>query len=453
MEYLNQSKICREFLNQYNDSLYPELLPKLIKVAIYALYKTFHKWNFSMQELDEFINSCNYKNRNFELESSYNNNCPCPPCEEYLFPKVNRIQKLNMGYRPPDDIENSGTENQIIECDGYGKFYPNDEVYVNEKNNFYDENYYIPRTHSYRNIQLYHKRLKNPKFITQEKTIYPHWWWNFKDDIEEDDYSENNSEIDHMNNRPGRFPKDIEDKLKKKAKRFRNKSFNGVRPVNDPYYDELKIFPKEKLNEPNKRNFYNITYQKRDHSPSEDQYSHPYGGTASDGFRRAFPNSELSDNYINNNYTHQYNNYLNNSPLSATSPNFNYRGPINTLGNPNNNGNESTGLGPNGVKIGNNLPYNQNNPNNEGQDPNNRRGIGSTSMSSSLFGTSALKSQILNKRKIKESTLLSFDKDFNVNGVVRKVKGGGSKKGLKYSLSGNQLKEDQKGIIRRRRRK
>ena len=451
MEYLNKSKICRDFLNQYSDSLFPELLPKLMKVAIYALHKTFHKWNFSMQELDEFINFFNYKNRNFELESNYNN-CPSPPCEEYLKPKVNGIQKLNMGFRPPEEENNSEIENGAVDCYGYGKFYPNDDVYINEKNNFYDENYYIPRTHSYRNIQLYHKRLANPKFITQEKKIYPHWWWNLKDDIEQDDYSEDDSDIDHRPNRKGRFPKNIEDKLKKKAKRFRNKSFNGVRPVNDLYYDELKIFPKEKLNEPNKHNFYNITYQKREHSPSEDQSSRPYGGTASDGFRRAFPNSELSDNYINNNYTHQYNNYLNNSPLSATSPNFNYRGPINTLGNPNNNGNESTGLGPNGVKIGNNLPYNQNNPNNEGQDPNNRRGIGSTSMSSSLFGTSALKSQILNKRKIKESTLLSFDKDFNVNGVVRKVKGGGSKKGLKYSLSGNQLKEDQKGIIRRRRK-
>ena len=459
MEYLNQSKICREFLNQYSDSLYPELLPKLIKVAIYALYKTFHKWNFSMQELDEFINCCNYKNRNFELESTYNNNCPCPPCEEYLIPKVNRIQKLNMGYRPPNDIENSETENGIIECDGYGKFYPNDEVYVNEKNNFYDENYYIPRTHSYRNIQLYHKRLKNPKFITQEKKIYPHWWWNLKDDIEQDDYSENDSEIDHMNSRVGRFPKDIEDKLKKKAKRFRNKSFNGIRPVKDLYYDELKIFPNTDLNNPNNNNYNNTPYQKRDHSPSEDQSSRPYGGTASDGFRRPFPNSELSDNYINNNYTNNYNNNLNNSPLSATSPNLNYRGPINTLGNINNTGNENAGLGPNNGNannrnngIGSSLPYNQNNPNNQGEDPHNNRGMGLTNMSSSLFGTSALKTQILNKRKIKESTLLSFDKDFNVNGVVRKVKGGGPKKGLKYSLSGNQLKEDKKGIIRRRKK-
>ena len=70
-------------------------------------------------------------------------------------------------------------------------------------------------------------------------------------------------------------------------------------------------------------------------------------------------------------------------------------------------------------------------------------------MSSSLYGTNPLKSQILNKRMIKQSTVLSYDKDFNVNGAFKKVKGQ-AKKGLKYSLSGNQLKEDIKGIRRRR---
>ena len=47
-----------------------------------------------------------------------------------------------------------------------------------------------------------------------------------------------------------------------------------------------------------------------------------------------------------------------------------------------------------------------------------------------------------------QSTLLSFDKDFNVNGAYKKVKGE-AKKGLKYSLSGNKLIEDKRGIRRR----
>ena len=36
MEYFDKSKICREFLKQYSEALYPELLPKLMKVAIYS---------------------------------------------------------------------------------------------------------------------------------------------------------------------------------------------------------------------------------------------------------------------------------------------------------------------------------------------------------------------------------------------------------------------------------
>lgn len=465
MEYLNKSKICRDFLNQYSDSLFPELLPKLMKVAIYALHKTFHKWNFSMQELDEFINFFNYKNRNFELESNYNN-CPSPPCEEYLKPKVNGIQKLNMGFRPPEEDNNSEIENGAVDCYGYGKFYPNDDVYINEKNNFYDENYYIPRTHSYRNIQLYHKRLANPKFITQEKKIYPHWWWNLKDDIEQDDYSEDDSDIDHRPNRKGRFPKNIEDKLKKKAKRhIRNKSFNGIRPVADRFYDEAKIFPNSNLNT-NNYNLDNSPYPKRDYSPSDDESRRPFGGKEYDGFRRPYPNFDNNNNQIpNKNYQtdniNNDNNTLNEktSPLYATSPSLNYPGTGqpgqgSPLGLDNRPGTGNTGLRcDNGLgdnygdpRNGNQSPYG---PNGQGNNINNTIGSVGLGTSNSLYGTNVLKSQILNKRKIKQSTFLSYDKDFNVNGAFKKVRGQ-AKKGLKYSLSGNQLKEDKKGIRRRK---
>ena len=456
MEYLNKSKICREFLNQYSDTLYPELLPKLIKVAIYALYKTFHKWNFSMQELDEFINFFNYKNRNLELESNYSNNCPSPPCEEYLIPKVNRIQKLNMGFRPPEDSNYSDNENKDIDCYGYGKFYPNDDVYINEKNNFYDENYYIPRTHSYRNIQLYHKRLANPKFITQEKRIYPHWWWNLKDDIEQDDYSEDDSAIDHRPSRLGRFPKNIEESLKKKARtHIRNKSFNGPIPVVgiDRYYDESKIFPNTNLNT-NNNNLDNSRYPKRDNIPSDDESRRPYGGTAMKGFRRPFPynNNNLNDNSPNKNYENNNSVNPNNSPLYTTTSNLNYAGSGNNFNINNERG--ERGVGNEGIRdnnshnnFGDNFNGNQNLyiPNeerniNEGNDNN-----GMTK----YFGTSPLKSQIINKRNIKQSTVLSFDKDFNLNGAKKKVRGQ-IKKGLKYSLAGNKLKEDKRGIRRRK---
>ena len=469
MEYFNQSKICREFLNQYNEEDFPELLPKLVKVAIYSLHKTFHKWIFSMQELDEFINFFNYKNRNFELESKYNN-CPSPPCEEYLRPKINGIQRLNMGFRPPEEEKKTEVENGAVDCYGYGKYYPNDDVYINEKNNFYDENYYIPRTHSYRNIQLYHKRLANPKFITQEKKIYPHWWWNLKDDIEQDDYSDDDSDVDHVPNRLGRFPKNIEEKLKKKAKRnLRNKSFSGIRPVQDRYYDEAKIFPNSNLNTNNDLD--NSPYPKRDNSPFDDESGRPFGGTGYDGFGRPIPKVDNSNPIPNNIRTdiNPNDNTLTTSPLYQTSPNLRFTranqqendampGQGSPFGLNNRPGIVNTGFSPNngidnfvnprGPNSGSQSPYG---PNRQGINPNNS--LGSTGsglgMSNSLYSTNPLKNQILNKRTLKQSTFLSYDKDFNLNGAFKKVKGQ-EKKGLKYSLSGNQLKEDKKGIRRRK---
>ena len=461
MEYFDKSKICREFLKQYSESLYPELLPKLMKVAIYSLYKAYSKWNISMQEIDEFIHFFNYKNRNFELEQNtrkLNNNYreeeskynyDCPPCDEFYIPKNKKIKKLNMGFIPPENAQYPETEQntKIKDCDGLGKFYPNDDVYINDSNNFYDENYYIPRTRSYRNIQLYHKRLSNPKFITQEKRIYPHWWWNYKDDIEQDDYSDDDSEMDHRPSKPGRFPKKLEDKLKKKMKRqIRNKSFNGMRSVKIPFYDEERIFSNIDKNNDNTTNNENgndnysndnnnekYPYQNRDYSPSgENTLRRPYGGTAMDGFGRPYLNPENNNNKMNNSMN------VNLSPLDMNNSNLNYRMPPNTLGLNNRRNNYDMG---------------NNNDNNEYKSQNNQTGennsTGGPNATGSNFSSSTLKNQILNKRMMKESTFLSYDKDFNVNGLRKKVKGK-TKKGVKYSVSGNQLNEDKRGIRRRK---
>ena len=461
MEYFDKSKICREFLKQYSESLYPELLPKLMKVAIYSLYKAYSKWNISMQEIDEFIHFFNYKNRNFELEQNtrkLNNNYreeeskynyDCPPCDEFYIPKNKKIKKLNMGFIPPENAQYPETEQntKIKDCYGLGQFYPNDDVYINDSNNFYDENYYIPRTRSYRNIQLYHKRLSNPKFITQEKRIYPHWWWNYKDDIEQDDYSDDDSEMDHRPSKPGRFPKKLEDKLKKKMKRqMRNKSFNGMRSVKIPFYDEERIFSNIDKNNDNTTNNENgndnysndnnnekYPYQNRDYSPSgENTLRRPYGGTAMDGFGRPYLNPENNNNKMNNSMN------VNLSPLDMNNSNLNYRMPPNTLGLNNRRNNYDMG---------------NNNDNNEYKSQNNQTGennsTGGPNATGSNFSSSTLKNQILNKRMMKESTFLSYDKDFNVNGLRKKVKGK-TKKGVKYSVSGNQLNEDKRGIRRRK---
>jgi hypothetical protein len=501
MEYLNKSKICREFLNQYSEKLIPELLPKLMKVAIYSLHKAFQKWNFSMAELDQFINYCCSK-RNFEFECE--NNLPSPPCQEYLYPQVNRIQKLRMGFQPPEGFSNSDEDNGIIDCYGYGKYYPNDEVYINEKNNFYDENYYVPPNHSYRNVQLYHKRLKNPKFITQEKKIYPHWWWNLKDDIEQDDYDEEDSILDHMSRGPGRFPKEIEKKLKKKARRFpRNKSFSGIHPVKERYYDEAKIFP----------NIGTISYPypKEGLSPTVEDYSkYPYDLQSTDGFKKRKPNltgidtdgRSISDKPLYSTSTYFRPQTLGSRPgVDEHSPetlrrigNPGATGPLSPGENPGSTGPQrpyedlgSTGpqrpyedprsTGPqrpyeNPRSTGLQRPYE--NPGftgplgpsdtaSDGISPQDGKQLSPTqisklnrslagrpmSLDGTLYGTSALKSKILSKRKIGESSAFTYDKKFNVIGAKIK-KQGKIKKGLKYSLCGNQLKEDERGIIRRK---
>ena len=474
MEYFDKSKICRDFLNQYSEALYPELLPKLMKVAIYSLYKAYSKWKISMQEIDEFIHFFNYKNRNFELEQNalrLNGNCreeeskynyDCPPCDEYYIPKNKKIKKLNIGYTPLDNEGGPQTE-QNLNCKesyGFGKFYPNDDVYINDSNNFYDENYYIPRTRSFRNIQLYHNRLSNPKFITQEKKIYPHWWWNLKDDIEQEDYSDDDSEMDHRPSKPGRFPKRLKDKLKKKMKRqMRNKSLNGVRtrPVQYPYYDENKIFPNDERNnintsndnnnEENENNFNNenYPYQNREYPPSgENSMRRPYGGTSMDGFGRPYLNPE--NNNINNRMNNSMN--INTSPLDINNPNSNYRIPPNTLGF-----NNGRNIYPDDQsnRIGDYMDNNNyNNINNQSQNNLTGENISTgANATGSNFSSSTLKNQILNKRKMRESTFLSFDKDFNVNGLKKKVRGK-AKKGVKYSVSGNQLNEDKRGIRRRK---
>ena len=468
MEYFDKSKICRDFLNQYSEALYPELFPKLMKVAIYSLYKAYRKWNISMQEIDELINFFNYKNRNFELEQNVrkmNNNCKeeeskynydCPPCDEYYIPKNKKIKKLNLGYVPRDNPQSQDNElNQNKkDCYGFGKFYPNDDVYINDSNNFYDENYYIPRTRSFRNIQLYHKRLSNPKFITQEKKIYPHWWWNLKDDIEQDDYSDNDSEMDHRPSKPRRFPKNLEDKLKKKMKRqIRNKSFNGMRINKNQYYDEDKIFPNvdnnnyantsNNENDYNNNNYYNpekYPYPNRDYSPSGDNsMRRPYGGTAMDGFGRPYLNPENNNSKMN----HSMN--INAPPFDVNNQNLNSRMPPNTLGL--NNSRNNYMMNSNNELIN----FNENNDN-KSQNNNftkENNSFGGPNATGSNFSSSTLKNQIMNKRMMKESTFLSFDKDFNVNGIRKKVKGK-TKKGVKYSVSGNQLNEDKRGIRRRK---
>ena len=96
-------------------------------------------------------------------------------------------------------------------------------------NNFYDSNYYIPETKFFRNRQLYQKRLENPQFTTQNKNVYPFWWWNFPD-------SENENNSDYISN--------------SQSKSFNNKSISRFTDL-----DEAKIFSKSNYNNEIKYNY------------------------------------------------------------------------------------------------------------------------------------------------------------------------------------------------------
>ena len=224
-------------------------------------------------------------------------------------------------------------------------------------------------------------------------------------------------------------------------------------------YDEARIFPHQSQDHiPSEADSREAQNPRQVYSPSDDdprfQYG-PYGRTASDGFGRTFPKAGGQAPVRGSPPI----------PLYATSPGYKY--PEDGAGT-----GEGTGAGTGSVArdtirlrgpdargegLGTN-PEQDKSPmvgdkDKSATSPNGeltrKFGNGALSTSSNYTGTDAFKSQIMYKRNIKQSTLLSFDKDFQLNGVFKKVRGK-AKSGLKYSLCGNQLKEDKKGIRRRK---
>jgi len=159
MEFILKKDTCRKFLNNYHEEIYPILLPKIIEIGILTLKLSFDKVLFSPDELNEIIDSLN---KQYSLQKKTSN-------------KKLTLKKLtynNLTLDKEDNLFNRTTftnSNNITEGN-----------YLNtiDSSNFYDSNYFIPTTKSYRNEQLYNKRLENPMFNTLNKKIYPFWWWN-----------------------------------------------------------------------------------------------------------------------------------------------------------------------------------------------------------------------------------------------------------------------------------
>ena len=473
MEYLNESKVCRKFLNQYSEKLIPKLLPRLMKIAIFSLYKTFHKCLFSMQELDQYIKYFNCKQKNFELESKNDNVRTCPPCSNYLTPKLNKIQKLNMSYQPSEGLATSENEKVANDRYGNGRFYPDDEIYVNKKNNFYDENYYIPKSHSFRNIQLYQNRLENPKFTTQEKKIYPDWWWNLKDDIDQDDYSDDNSELKHNNRKEYNFPKDFEKEIDKEEKYFeRNKSYNGAKSFVNRYYEDSNTF--RNANSMSYDNYKDIGYYKdenicpdrnitsydnyKDLNQNLNRFNCPFNEKNSkyhnnmaenDGFLSYIPKI-MNDNKNSYNIRY-YSSNINDDPNYSSSPKL--RGQPNNLA-------QSDGFIRNRTIFNGSKGPRDEEPNWDLGYPNYINDINQEQLSSSqcnkinksLDGLKMnINDNLYGTSDYKKSFALSYDKDFNIS--ESKVKRNGKiKNGLKYTLEGNQLNEYLKGSKKKRKK-
>lgn len=157
MEFILKKDTCRKFLNNYHEEIYPILLPKIIEIGILTLKLSFDKVLFSPDELNDIIDSLN---KQYSLQKK--------TLKKLKYSNLT----LDTDFSKEDNLFNRTTftrSNNTTEGN-----------YLNtlDSSNFYDSNYFIPTTKSYRNEQLYNKRLENPMFNTLNKKIYPFWWWN-----------------------------------------------------------------------------------------------------------------------------------------------------------------------------------------------------------------------------------------------------------------------------------
>ena len=235
MEFIVKRDICKDFLDKYNKIIYPELLSRIIEIGILTLKLSFNKLTFSPKELDDIIYSLNEQNKQEKIN--------------YHFQKIKKLTKKD--YKP-------GNISVQIEKDNFLKnntisFNDNiyDKYYINNTN-FYDSNYFIPETKFFRNRQLYQKRLENPQFTTQNKNVYPFWWWNFPDSDDENNFF---NDSDYISNSQSKSLK-ISDY--DEAKIFKRSNYNNEN-YNDDINENIKYNDSNFLNRTNPNN-YKISY-------------------------------------------------------------------------------------------------------------------------------------------------------------------------------------------------
>ena len=205
MEFVLKKETCRNFLDNYHEEIYPILLPKIIEIGILTLKLSFDKVLFSPDELNEIIDSLNEQ---YILQKK-------------LSSKKTSLKKLKNKYLT---LENDFSQNERnLNRTTLNKL--NNKTEMNylktfDSSNFYDTNYFVPQTKSFRNEQLYNKRLENPMFNTLNKKIYPFWWWNQS----EPEYLKYNQTISFNNEQKlsKSFNKNIKNEKKNKNVNMKN---------------------------------------------------------------------------------------------------------------------------------------------------------------------------------------------------------------------------------------
>ena len=146
MELLQRRKLCREFLNGYNEKLHPQIISRVFEIGLLTLKQNFNKLLFSKEELDEIIKSLSGK--------EYVEIVPEQP--------RNKLEKL---------------------------IYKDNNIPLSKEE--------LERNKIIKNKQMHRNYLENPNFSTQNNEIYPFWWWNNKeekfDDINKNIYYDNNN--------------------------------------------------------------------------------------------------------------------------------------------------------------------------------------------------------------------------------------------------------------------
>ena len=205
MEFVLKKETCRNFLDNYHEEIYPILLPKIIEIGILTLKLSFDKVLFSPDELNEIIDSLNEQ---YILQKK-------------LSSKKTSLKKLKNKYLT---LENDFSQNERnLNRTTLNKL--NNKTETNylktfDSSNFYDTNYFVPQTKSFRNEQLYNKHLENPMFNTLNKKIYPFWWWNQS----EPEYLKYNQTISFNNEQKlsKSFNKNIKNEKKNKNVNMKN---------------------------------------------------------------------------------------------------------------------------------------------------------------------------------------------------------------------------------------